>query len=67
MRMAFLPGQRVALVDDVLATGGTLKAAEELVRKAGGETVGAAVLVELSDLAGRDILGDYPVDALIRL
>ena len=62
-----LPGQRVVLVDDVLATGGTLKAAEDLVRKAGGETVGAAVLIELADLSGRDKLGDYPISSLINL
>ena len=60
-----IPGQRVVLVDDVLATGGTLKAAEELVTKAGGTTVGAAILMELSELSGRDKLGDYPVSALI--
>ena len=60
-----LPGQRVVLVDDVLATGGTLKAAEDLVKKAGGITVGAAVLIELTDLSGRERLGNYPIQALM--
>ncbi len=61
------PGQRAVLVDDLLATGGTLKAAEELVHKAGGSTVGAAVLIELADLRGREHLGHYPIHALMNL
>ncbi len=60
------PGQRAVLVDDLLATGGTLKAAENLVAKAGGETVGATVLIELVDLSGREVLGDYSLHALMR-
>ena len=61
------PGQRAVLVDDLLATGGTLKAAEELVHKAGGVTVGATILIELADLNGRDKLGDYPLHTLMHL
>ena len=61
------PGQRALLVDDLLATGGTLRAAQDLVAKAGGESVGAVVLIELVDLSGRERLGDYPVHALISL
>ena len=61
------PGQRAVLVDDLLATGGTLKAAEELVHKAGGVTVGATILIELTDLNGRDKLGDYPLHTLMHL
>ena len=61
------PGQRAVLVDDLLATGGTLKAAEDLVHKAGGITVGATVLIELAELSGRALLGDYPVHTLMHL
>ncbi len=61
------PGQRAVLVDDLLATGGTLKAAEELVHKAGGVTVGATVLIELAELSGRGLLGDYPVHTLMHM
>ena len=61
------PGQRAVLVDDLLATGGTLKAAEDLVHKAGGITVGATVLIELAELSGRALLGDYPVHTLMHM
>lgn len=59
------PGTRVLLMDDVLATGGTLVAAMDLVRKIGSEPIGIAVLMELADLNGRDLLGDaVPVHTL---
>ncbi|WP_106815789.1 adenine phosphoribosyltransferase [Microbacterium timonense] len=51
-------GTRVLLVDDVLATGGTLVAAHELVGTLGGTVVGTAVLMELSALGGRELVGD---------
>ncbi len=58
------PGERVLLVDDVLATGGTVAAARDLVTACGGVTVGVAVLMELSFLPGRATAGDVPISAL---
>lgn len=52
-RDAIVPGQRVVVLDDLLATGGTLAAAVELLRKVGANVVGAACIIELSFLAGR--------------
>jgi len=60
-----LPGERVLIVDDLLATGGTAAAAVELVRRLGGEPAGAAFLIELGFLAGRRHLGEVPVRALV--
>lgn len=51
-------GARVLLIDDVLATGGTLAAARELVHRLGGEVIGVSVLMELDALGGRAVLGD---------
>ncbi len=53
-----IAGRRVLLVDDVLATGGTLVAAHELVERLGGTVVGTAVLMELTALGGRQVVGD---------
>lgn len=61
---AVAPGERVLLVDDVLATGGTGAASAELVRACGGIPVGLAVLIELSFLGGRQKMSDLPVRAL---
>ena len=63
---AIEPGQRVIIVDDLLATGGTATAAARLVEKLGGEVCGFTFLVELGFLPGRDALRGYHVDALIR-
>jgi adenine phosphoribosyltransferase len=52
------PGQKVLLIDDLLATGGTIKANAELVERLGGKIVGMGFLVELGYLHGRKILGD---------
>lgn len=61
-----LPGERVLLVDDVLATGGTVAATRKLVERCGGVVVGVAVLMELGFLPGRSTVGDdLPVDSLL--
>ena len=62
---AIEPGQRVLLIDDLLATGGTAKASVELIEELGGEVVGIGFVIELSFLNGRDVLGDYNVSSLI--
>lgn len=62
---AIKPGQRVLIVDDLLATGGTIDATVKLVEQLGGEVVGAAFLIELSYLHGRDKLQGYDVLALM--
>ena len=59
-------GQRVLIVDDLLATGGTARAALALVRKTGGEIAGMAFLVELQFLGGRARLGDVPLFVALR-
>ena len=63
---AVKPGQRVLICDDLLATGGTASAAIELVRKLGGEVVGAAFAVELSFLNGRGKLPGVDVFSLLK-
>lgn len=62
---AIAPGERVLLVDDLLATGGTSAAAVELVRRLGGEVVGAHFLVELAFLGGRKNLPAGVVESLV--
>ena len=59
-------GQRVLIVDDVIATGGTAKAAASLVRSLGGELSGLAFLIELTFLDGRAKLGDERVFSALR-
>lgn len=62
---ALSEGQRVLLVDDLLATGGTAAATADIVRRLGGTVAGASFLVELAFLSGRDRLADVPVHALV--
>lgn len=62
---AIKPGQRVLIVDDLLATGGTISATIEMVEKMGGVVAGCAFLIELKDLHGRDKIKDYDMKALM--
>ena len=63
---AIKTGQKVAIVDDLLATGGTMEAAAELIEKLGGEVVSMQFLIELEDLDGREKLTKYNVNSLIK-
>jgi adenine phosphoribosyltransferase len=62
---AFTPGQRVLVIDDVLATGGTAEAAALLVEKAGAQVTAIEVVLELAFLDGRTRLADRPVNAIL--
>ena len=59
-------GDKVLLLDDLLATGGTLAAAAKLVEQAGGQVASIALVIELEALAGRQALGDYDIFSLIQ-
>lgn len=59
-------GQKVLIIDDLLATGGTVDATIKIVEQLGGEVVGCAFLIELVDLKGRELLNEYNVCALMR-
>ena len=58
-------GDRVVIVDDLLATGGTIKAAIELIESLGARVVGCVFLIELTDLKGRELFKDVPTASLI--
>jgi adenine phosphoribosyltransferase len=60
------PNARVLMVDDLLATGGTMKAGCQLIEKAGGQVAGCAFLIELAFLKGRDALHPHPVFSLLQ-
>ncbi len=62
---AIKPGQKVLVVDDVIATGGTAAAVVKLVEALGGEVVGVQFLIELVDLGGRELLGAHDVRSVI--
>ena len=63
---AIAPGQRVVVVDDLLATGGTCKALAELVEEVGGAVAAMVFLIELEGLKGRELLKDYDVHSIIQ-
>jgi adenine phosphoribosyltransferase len=62
---AVRPGERIVLVDDLLATGGTAAAAAHLVKELGAKVEAALFFIELADLGGRKHLGDVPVETLV--
>ena len=59
------PGDKILLIDDLIATGGTAKASCELIEKLGGEVIGCAFVIELDELAGREQLSGYKVHSLL--
>ncbi|MFA5864052.1 MAG: adenine phosphoribosyltransferase [Phycisphaerae bacterium] len=63
---AIKPGQKVLMVDDLLATGGTMRACCDLVKNLGGDIHGIAVLIELAFLNGREKLKEYDVNSIIQ-
>jgi adenine phosphoribosyltransferase len=63
---AIRPGQRVLIVDDLIATGGTARAVADVVHRMGGEVIGLAFLVELAFLDGRSKLTQYPVTSILK-
>lgn len=63
---AIKPGQKVVIVDDLIATGGTTEAIIKLVERLGGEVVKIVFLIELEGLNGREKLADYDVDSVIK-
>lgn len=63
---AIRPGQRVLIVDDVLATGGTVSAATKMVEQLQGDIQGLAFLIELEELGGRSRLGNYDLVSLVK-
>ncbi len=63
---AVRPGQKVLIIDDLLATGGTVEATIKLIEELGGIVVGCAFLIELEDLKGRELLSGYDVYTLLK-
>lgn len=63
---AIKPGQKIVVVDDLLATGGTSKAIVDLVEEAGGEIIKLIYLIELKALKGREVLKGYNVESIIK-
>lgn len=65
-RDAVMAGQKVLVVDDLIATGGTAAGVVKLVENLGGQVLGAQFLIELADLGGRELLGGYDVHSVIK-
>lgn len=65
-RDAIKPGDKVVLVDDLIATGGTIQAAAKLIEELGGEVVKMIFLIELKDLHGRELLKDYDIASVVQ-
>ena len=63
---AITPGEKILIIDDLLATGGTIKAVTELVNQLGGKIAGIGFVIELVDLKGKEKLKNYPVFSLIK-
>ena len=63
---AIKKGQKIVILDDLLATGGTIDAVIKLIESLGGIVVGAAFLIELTDLDGRKKIGNYPIHSIIK-
>lgn len=63
---AIKPGQKVVLIDDLIATGGTMKASADLVEKLGGKVAEIVFLIELAGLNGRDVLSKYKVESVVK-
>jgi len=63
---AIKPGQRIAVVDDLLATGGTVAAVSKLIEEVGGEVASLNFVIELTDLKGRDKLQGYDINSLLK-
>lgn len=63
---AVKPGQKVLICDDLLATGGTVEATTRLVKELGGEVVGCAFIIELTELKGREKISQFPIKTLIQ-
>lgn len=63
---AIKPGQKVVLIDDLIATGGTMKASADLVEKLGGKVEEIVFLIELVGLNGREVLSKYKVESVVK-
>ncbi len=65
-RDAIKPGQKVVVVDDLLATGGTVHSTVKLIEELGGEVVAISFFIELEFLNGRELLKDYEVNSIVK-